>query len=457
MKVISNEEWVETQFGNCELGNSLRTKRLKSVAAAMLKSPERSLPKQNTSWKDVKAAYRFFNASGVTFKSVAQKHWEQTRKTPAGRHLLISDTTDIDKLSHPATEGLGMLGGGTGRGVQLHSCLVFNGNTKQLVGSAGALLHYRKRACKRETRMQRLGRERESEIWGNLVEQIGPPPTGSQWIHVFDRGGDNFEALCHIRLTKCDWIIRAAKLQRNVIATSCAVLPLGSAIKEAEYLGQYDLTLRSRPGVKARTARLIVSATKITLPRPRHCSQWVKDTGITEIESNVVIVREEKARKGVKPICWVLLTSLPTRTLTQAWQVIDDYEHRWMIEEFHKIIKSGCSIEKHALRTADRLEPLIGLIAVMGTRLLQLKYIGRNQPNAKARTHVPKDWLKALILIRPELKPAELTVYSFFRELAKLGGFLARKGDGEPGWETVWTGFQKLQLLLDGMRLIAPI
>jgi len=46
-----------------------------------------------------------------------------------------------------------------------------------------------------------------------------------------------------------------------------------------------------------------------------------------------------------------------------------------------------------------------------------------------------------------------MTVYEFFRELAKLSGFLGRKGGGEPGWQTVWRGFQKLQLLLDSMRL----
>ena len=54
---------------------------------------------------------------------------------------------------------------------------------------------------------------------------------------------------------------------------------------------------------------------------------------------------------------------------------------------------------------------------------------------------------------RPKMKLTNLTVYTFFRELAKLGGFLGRTGDGEPGWQTIWRGYQKLQMLLDGMRL----
>ena len=137
--------------------------------------------------------------------------------------------------------------------------------------------------------------------------------------------------------------------------------------------------------------------------------------------------------------------------------MIEDYENRWLIEEFHKVIKSGCSIEMHALRTGDRLEPLIGLISVIGIRLFQLKLIGRSQKEAKAKSHVPASWLKTLKLARPKLTITGMTVYEFFREVAKLGGFLGRKGDGEPGWETTWHGYQKMQSLLDGIRLVKEI
>jgi len=114
-------------------------------------------------------------------------------------------------------------------------------------------------------------------------------------------------------------------------------------------------------------------------------------------------------------------------------------------------------MEGHALRTADRLEPLIALVSVIGTRLIQLKLVGRNQKDAKAKTHVPSSWLRCMKLARPKVKTSEMTVYEFFRELAKMGGFLGRKGDGEPGWQTVWHGYKKLQSLLDGMRLVGAI
>ena len=457
MKILDNEQWIEEQFGNCQLGNVLRTRRLQQVAGKMLAQPDQSLPRQNTHWADLKAAYRLFDNPRVTFDAVAGPHWQQTRHTRPGRYLLISDTTEIDHFSHRATTGLSQLGKGDGRGMQLHSCLVYDCDQQQIAGTAGAVVHYRPHAPKNETKMQRLHRVRESELWGNLVQQVGPAPVGSQWIHVFDRGGDNFEALCHIRLTGGEWVIRAAKLQRNVVDESGHRMALGKAVAQARVLGRYELALRSRPGVAARTARIEVAHVRVTFPQPRHQSPWVQACSIEELPMNVVLVQEVDAPAGVTPIRWVLLTSLAVETFEEAWQVIADYEHRWLIEEYHKVLKTGCRVELHALRTAERLEPLLALISVIGTRLLQLKLIGRSQREAKAATHVPCSWLKCLKLARPKLTLTGMSVYTFFRELAKLGGFLGRQCDGEPGWQTIWHGYQKLTNLLDGMRLVGAI
>lgn len=423
----------------------------------MLASPERSLPQQNAAWCDLKAAYRLFDNSHVTFDAVAEQHWRQTRQSAPGRYLLISDTTDINRFSHKATTGLGILGDGVGRGMQLHNCLMYDCENQLIHGQAGALLYYRQHKPKNEKRMERLARARESDVWGELVDQVGSPPEGCQWIHVFDRGGDNFEAMCHIRLTGCDWVIRASQIKRKVITEAGEQVALHEALHDARQQGTYELNLRSRPGMPARRAKIEVSTLTVTFPPPTHRSKWVKECGIEELTMNVVVVQEVDAPKGVTPIRWVLLTSLPVNTFEDAWQVIEDYENRWLIEEYHKVIKTACSVEVHALRTSDRLEPLIGLISVIGIRLFQLKLLGRNQPEAKAATHVPSSWIKCLKLARPKLSITGITVYTFFREIAKLGGFLARKGDGEPGWQTVWRGYQKMQSLLDGLRLAGAI
>lgn len=454
MKVMDHTTWVQSQFANCRLGDPRRTKRLRQVASTMLNAPEQSLPQQNPQWSDLKAAYRFFDTPEVTLRSISDPHWQQTRQTKPGRYLLISDTTDIDQKNRPSTKGMGMLGNGQGRGLQLHTSLVYDCHEKQIVGTAGALVQYRKRVPKNETSAQSKKRIRESDLWGNLVQEVGSPPQGSQWVHVFDRGGDYFEAMCRIQLSGCDFVIRASKLNRNVLNASGETVSLATAIQGAELLGSYELHLRSRVGVKARTAKIDVSSVRIEMPLPRHRTAWAKQCGIETISMNVVVIQEVGSVKGAKPIRWVLLTSLKVKTFADAWQVITDYENRWMIEEYHKVIKTGCSIECHALRSAARLEPLVGLISILGVRLFQLKLIGRSDRNRRATSHVPATWLKALKLLRPKLAVSNLTVYDFFRELAKLGGFLGRTHDGEPGWQTIWRGHQKMKSLLDAQRIL---
>jgi Transposase Tn5 dimerisation domain len=150
----------------------------------------------------------------------------------------------------------------------------------------------------------------------------------------------------------------------------------------------------------------------------------------------------------------VLLTSLPVESFKDGWQIIDDYEHRWLIEDYHKVLKTGCSSERHALRTAHRLEALIGLISVIGVRLFQMKTFAKQEPDAQAAQRVPSAWIKALKALRPRLQTAGLTVSNFFREMPKLGGCLGRKSDGEPGWQTIWRGFKKLQLIVQATELI---
>lgn len=455
MTILDNQTWVQLHLGDAKLKDPRRTKRLQKIANSMLDAPDQSLPQQNPNWADLKAAYRFFDCPDVNLEAVCDAHWNQTRQTQPGRYLLISDTTDIDQKTRPATKGLGMLGNGQGRGMQLHSCLAYDSNGKQIVGTAGALVQYRKRVAKNETSAQSKKRIRESDLWGNLVEQVGSPPEGSQWVHVFDRGGDYFEAMCKIQLSGCDFVIRAGKLNRNVITKHHAKIALSKAIEKAEHLGDYELSLRSRPGVKARTAQVTVTTTRIQMPLPRHHTPWAKNCGIQAISMNVVVVQETNKIKGAKPIRWVLLTSLEVNSFADAWQVITDYEDRWLIEEYHKVIKTGCGIELHALRNSDRLEPMIGLISVLGIRLFELKLLGRVDRERRAKNHVPSTWLRGLKLLRPQLALSQMTVYEFFREMAKLGGFLGRTHDGEPGWQTIWRGHKKIKSILDAEQTLS--
>jgi len=454
MQMIDNQQWAIENFSACKLGHIKRTERLVKVAANMLECPDSSLPKQNADWSDLKAAYRLFDRDECTLGKIAGPHREQTRQNGTGKRcLLICDTTDLSYYTHKATEGLGMLGDGKGVGLQLHSCLMIDRSTGQVFGQAGAMTYYRKRVPDQESRAERLARTRESELWGDIVDQVGPSRAKSHWTYVFDRGGDNFDAMCRIQKQGCHWIIRAGKLNRKVIDSTSKMVYLRDAIRQVTVLGTYELSLRSRPGQTSRTAKLRVSFTTVTLPRPAHLPSEVRANGIRSITSNVVIVEEFDAPKGVTPIRWVLLTDQPVETFAQAWEIVECYEQRWLIEEYHKVLKTGCNIEGHALRTAARLEAMIGIVVVIGIRLLSIKMEARNAPETPAKKYVPSTWLTALKGLSKRIQLAELTVYQFFRELARVGGFLVRKGDGEPGWQTIWCGYQKLQMVVTGIEI----
>jgi hypothetical protein len=324
---------------------------------------------------------------------------------------------------------------------------------KEVVGLAGQLVYYRKQAPKKESASARMKRERESQIWGKLVDQVGTAGDRVQYVHIFDRGGDDFETFCRMQQTKTDWVVRANRLNRKVFDGSDQQISLREAIERMPSVGHYDLELRTRPKQSARTVQLEVRIGKVRFPRPRFCSPYVKGLDPPPIEMNVVWVRQLDVKKGEQPIEWVLLTSLDVVTFEDARQVVEYYQLRWLVEEFHKAIKTGCRLESRQLQNSARLEPLIALLSVVGVRLLQLKTIARHDRERKATGTVPGALLQLLTRLRPRLQNTQVTVDQFIREVAKLGGFIGRKSDGDPGWQTIWLGWQELQLLQKGFEL----
>jgi hypothetical protein len=149
-----------------------------------------------------------------------------------------------------------------------------------------------------------------------------------------------------------------------------------------------------------------------------------------------------------------LYTTLPVKSFADAWQVIEYYERRWLIEEWHKALKTGCRVTERQLRSKQGLEALTGLLSVVAVRLLQLKAAARAEPNRLARELIPRRWIVMLAAARKRPHAiSTTTVGEFYRDLAKLGGFLGRKSDGDPGWITIWRGWQKLHLLIHGADL----
>ena len=208
---LNVNEWSQEQFGRCELGDRRRTARLVRYAAQAAADPSSSTPRQTESWDDCKAAYRLIENEDVTFAAVTAPHYQVTRAQVEGTWLLISDTTETH-FSGKHVRGLGPTGNGRGRGFLLHSSLMVRPDGREIVGLAGQVIHYRRPVKREPGGAQRVRREdRESVIWSQVVDQIGAAPQGVRFLHVFDRGGDQFELYCRMaRPTPAGWSGRAS-------------------------------------------------------------------------------------------------------------------------------------------------------------------------------------------------------------------------------------------------------
>jgi hypothetical protein len=454
--VLDIAQWAEQQFGTCNLGDKRRTKRMVKLATQLATKPDAATPEQTEKWGDCKAAYRLVDQEEVDFDAVSAPHCAMTRAVQPGVWLVINDTTEINFGYDRAIAGVGRVGSAQGRGFYLHTALIASAERDEIVGLAAQDLYLRplqkvKRVSSAKRKQQTA---RETDVWGRVIDRVGRAPQGARFVHVCDRGADNFDVFCHLVEQHDGWVIRAAQLQRCVRTAQNDNCSLQEALHEQPLLGCYELQVRANKQQPARTAHIEVRCARIVMPLPQTgTSRYVRDCGVREVPMGVVEAREVNPPKGVKPLQWMLLTSEPVDGFDDAWRIIAWYEKRPLIEEYHKCLKTGCSVEQRQYHTADRLAPVIGMLSVLAVRLLQLKMVARQEPERPAARVVPATWLSALPKLLKKHKGI-VTVRDFFRGLASLGGFLGRKSDGEPGWQTIWRGLETLLQCLRGAEIL---
>jgi hypothetical protein len=447
---LNVDQWAEEQFGSCDLGDRRRTDRLVRYAAQAAADPSSSTPEQTECWGDCKAAYRLMGCDDMTFQAITTPHHQATRARTEGTWLLVSDTTETH-FPGMHVQGLGPTGDGKGRGFLLHSSLMVRPDGHEIVGLAGQVIHYRRPVKREPGGAQRLRRKnRESVIWSQVIDRIGAAPKGVRFLHIFDRGGDQFELFCRMTRHQTGWVVRAAQLHRWILSPQSNRVKLSDYLDQLPAAGQYQVDLPANRKQPARKANIEVRFGPVRVPRPKHISDWTRKAGIREISMWVVEAREIDAPSGIQAARWVLWTSEAVRDFDDAWRVLEHYEKRWLIEEFHKALKTGCRLEERQYETAHRLEAITGILSILAVRLLQLKTVARKEPNRLASEVVPEQWIMMLQRLRRHGPKRSWSVRDFYRELAKLGGFLGRKSDGEPGWMTLWRGFEKLHLCLRG-------
>lgn len=464
LQINTEQTFGQRNFANADLGDARRTKRLIASVDSMCRHPGGSLPDKFRSPKDLKAFYRLCDCDEVTHEAVLSAHREVVLQQHLSDILVLHDSTELDYSTHLALADLGQIGNGNRRGYICHNSLAVDANSRDVLGLLNQVLHQRADVPVKETALERREREsRESRLW---LQGVEPLPNERRFIDVCDQGSDTFEFLAHECASGRRFVIRAA-YDRAIF--------IGHHAKNAKshYLRQYASTLpawgtrtiqvtskltekspkkkgkKSKSTRTARQATLAIAAAPILLKPPGKKSGNYPNKPLVLW---VVRVWEPDPPQGEERLEWFLLTNEPVTSFEDACCVVSWYEPRWIIEEYHKGLKTGCSIESPQFTTEERLQPAIAILSIVALTLLQLRDASR-RPDAKQRPAteiISEDYVEILSLWRHKRVCPQWTVHDFFYALARLGGHQNRKNDKPPGWLILWRGWTALQTMLDG-------
>jgi hypothetical protein len=222
-------------------------------------------------------------------------------------------------------------------------------------------------------------------------------------------------------------------------------------------LGQREVEIGTNHGRhkrEGRIARVGIHAGPVSLKVPDDVQGVCRGQ---DLDLWVIVVREIDPPAGEEAVEWILLSNLPAETLEQASELIDWYCCRVVVEELHRAMKSGAGVEKLKFQSPQRIEPALALLSVISAMLLDLRHMARdpNLSRQPARAVVPVLWVQVLSGWRYQQVRDDLTVLEFVMALARLGGHLNRKGDGLPGWLTLWRGWAELQAMIRGAEAIS--
>jgi hypothetical protein len=459
----------QEHFGAANLGDVRLTRRLVRSANSIFAHPHGTLPQKMKGHAELTGLYRMLDAPAVTHAAVLQPHRDRTLQVMAEHPvvLLLHDDTELDYTSKWSLKDLGQIGGGHGRGYISHHTLAVT-PTRQVLGLLSQILHRRPASARPASRREkRSNPQRESRLWIKGCEAAGAAPAGKRWVDIADRGADGFEfAAFEARCGR--WFVIRSTYDRLLVGLDHIGADrihdhLHAYARDLPSLGERELTVAARPlgshprrnkhpARPGRSIRVRIAAAPITIKAPKpnygNCAE-------KQLDLWVVHVREIDPPPGEEVIEWVLLSNVAADGFEQACERVDWYGCRWVVEEFHKAIKSGgCNVEQLQLRDEERLEPMIAILSVTAAVLMEVRRLGRD-PDAQhtpARVVLGVAYVRVLSVWRYRRVDEEMSCYDFCLALAKLGGHLNRKSDGFPGWQTLWRGWEQLVVMTEAVE-----
>lgn len=485
----------DAEFGEVDLGDRRRNDRAREIFGAWSASPETSLPRAMKDSAALEGAYRFFNNPRVDSTAVVAPHvqcsWERAvSASAAGLWVLaIQDTTEMRFGGTMEREGLGDLmndGDGFYAHTGLLACIAKPDGPRGAVaiplglGGCEILVRPKDRAArpadmskKEWERTRHFANDNEFLRWERLASDLDQAADSHEVsiIHVADREADEFSWMAKIierggrfviRQTKERRLLAGYKTQNDEVVDGLEALLASQHPIQAkrEVAFQTASTARGRrrreEPREGRSTTLGIYALQTTVRRPD-----LSRTSTKTITLNVVIVRELDAPEGQAPIEWRLLTTESIETKDDVLRIVDAYRARWLIEEYFKAIKTGCSYEKLQLETLHGLKIALSFCFAIAWHMLLLRTIARDAPNVPARAVMTIAQMTVLLAIAAMPKnPWSVKlqdnpdVTDVLYAVARMGGHI--KNNGPPGWMTLSRGFHELSLVILAQQLLAP-
>jgi hypothetical protein len=447
-------DWAEEEFGRVQFFDERLKQRLFTLAADFFAQPGELIPQaSNGSAAKIKAAYRFFENSTVDMQTLLRPHIESTieRLQTYPVVLAVQDSTTLTYTSHPP-EGAGPINTSQNSAVGLivHDTMAFAADGTPLgVLDVQCWGRDPEQAGKKQRRHQLPIEEKESMKWlvsYRAVAEVQKLCPDTMLVSMGDREADIYE-LFHEATgdPRGPKLLIRAERTRNRKVEQEGLWPRMNAEPVA---GLLDVAVARRGSRPARTAKLEVRFASVVLSPPGNST-------LPPLSVWVVYAREVGYRTEVKePLDWMLLTTVRTESFEDACQRLNWYSRRWGIEVYHRILKSGCRIEDRRLEDTDNLESCLAIDLVVGWRVYWMTMLGREKPDtpcdqilSEEEWHVLSAWATGTI---PNTAPSSQQA---MRWIGKMGGWLARGKQDNPGTTCMWRGLGRLPTMAQGYLL----
>lgn len=446
-------DWAIHEFAQAALPDRRHRRRLELMATAFAQKPSAPIPEACANAAETKAAYRFLENERIAASALRQSHHRATLQRVCAYPvvLAVQDTTALNYSTHPKTQGLGLLGSHSPKtiGLLLHSTLALtpSGQPLGFLHNALRARHGRGLAAKRHDR--KLA-DKESHKWVESLQAcqaLAPLCPQTQLVNITDREGDIYDLFVEALNVPTPCRVQVLVRARHDRPLEDKDRTLWPQVARQKVAATISVRVGRRGDQPGRLARLNLRFCSVHLKAPAGKAEQ------PAIQLWAIQAQEiSPAPKGGARILWRLLTTLPVSCAQAAVEKVQWYAQRWQIEVLHKVLKSGCQIEQRQLETAARLERVLAVDLVVAWRVLALCKAARQMPNDPISDWLPAAQWQALscyVHRKTTPTPTVPTVRQAVRWIAQLGGFLARKCDGEPGTKTLWRGLRKLDAITE--------